>query len=102
MSVKEIESFFPIVFGHHAIAMGASIMYSPYAEQSIASALYVFFCFLLAIVNSKRLRKCTYGVWICKNLSHFSYGVFEYLHHDVSLARSRTVKLGFYQQRMLC
>ena len=47
------------------MAMGASIMYSPYAEQSIASILYVLFTFILAMVNSKRMRKCTFAVWIC-------------------------------------
>lgn len=64
MTVEEIEAYFPIVFGHHAIAMGISIMYSPYAEQSIAAVLYVLFCFILIIVNAKRLRKTTLGVWI--------------------------------------
>lgn len=66
VSAHEIEAYFPIVFGHHAVAMGASIMYSPYAEQSIASVLYVLFTFILAIVNSKRMSKSTFGVWICK------------------------------------
>lgn len=66
VTVEEIEKYFPIVFGHHAIAMGASIMYSPYAEQSIAAVLYVLLSFILAIVNSRRLRKTTFTVWISK------------------------------------
>ena len=72
-------------------------MYSPYAEQSIAAVLYVLFSFLLAIVNSKRLRRTTYAVWIGKNLNYFSYGFFECLHHDVSSTLSWSIELGLYQ-----
>lgn len=44
--------------------MGISIMYSPYAEQSIAAILYVIFSFVLIIVNSKRMSKLTNAVWM--------------------------------------
>jgi hypothetical protein len=71
------------VFGHHAVAMGASIMYSPYAEQSIAAVLYVIVTFFLIIVNSQRLRKMTFAVWICNFIVIFSYGFHQCLHYDV-------------------
>jgi hypothetical protein len=44
--------------------MGISIMYSPYAEQSIAAILYVIFSFVLIIVNSKRMSKLTNAIWM--------------------------------------
>jgi hypothetical protein len=73
--------------------MGISIMYSPYAEQSVAALVYVLLSFFLVIVNSKRLRKTTFGVWICKILRYFSYGIFECVYSDVSVALSGTVEL---------
>jgi hypothetical protein len=69
VTLSEIESYFPIVYGHFAVAMGLSIMYTPYAEQSIAQILYMLLTIPLLIVNAKRYAKSTYFVWICKSNS---------------------------------
>lgn len=68
MTLSEIEAYFPIVYGHFAIAMALSIMYTPYAEQSIACILYMALTIPLMIVNAKRYEKSTLVVWICKSL----------------------------------
>lgn len=63
VTIEEVESYFPIVFGHFAIACAFSIMYSPYAEQSIAAVSYVFLALILTILNAKRRVKLTRAVW---------------------------------------
>jgi hypothetical protein len=42
------------VFGHFAVAMGLSIMYTPYAEQSLACLLYMLLTVPLLAVNARR------------------------------------------------
>jgi hypothetical protein len=54
VALEEIEEYFPIVFGHFAVAMGLSIMYTPYAEQSIACLLYLLLTIPLLVVNARR------------------------------------------------
>lgn len=45
--------------------MALSIMYTPYAEQSIASLLYMALTIPLMIVNARRYEKSILVVWIC-------------------------------------
>lgn len=56
-------NYFPIVFGHFAIGSCFSIAYSPYAEQSIATVLYIIFAIIMLYVNSKRHIKTTRVIW---------------------------------------
>jgi amino acid permease len=56
-------SYFPIVFGHFAIACAFSIQYSPYAEQSLAVIFYIILALVLVYVNSKRKVKLTRVIW---------------------------------------
>jgi uncharacterized membrane protein len=61
--VAELENFFPIVFGHFAVAEAMSIIYSPYAEQSIASIVYVVLFLIMFVTNLKRKIIATRIVW---------------------------------------
>ncbi len=63
VTIEEVQSYFPIVFGHFSIASTLAITYSPYAEQSIATFVYILLGILLVIVNSKRKIKTTRVVW---------------------------------------
>ena len=63
VTLKEIENYFPIVGGHHLIVMAASIMYSPYAEQSLGSILYAILLIPLLILNHKRYVKSSLVIW---------------------------------------
>jgi hypothetical protein len=54
VTLEEIEGHFPIVYGHFAVAMGLSIMYTPYAEQSIACFVYMLLTIPLLAVNARR------------------------------------------------
>lgn len=63
MTIAEIENYFPVVFGHFAIGAAFTIMYSPYAEQSIAIIVYIVLAILLMLVNAKRKVKTTRFVW---------------------------------------
>ena len=63
VTIEEVESYFPIVFGHFAIAAAFSIMSSPYAEQSIAAVLYIILGVMLTVVNAKRKVKATRIIW---------------------------------------
>lgn len=51
--------------------MALSIMYTPYAEQSIASILYALLTIPLLIANSKRMGKTTRLFWT-RNISFSS------------------------------
>ena len=64
MTLPEIEQYHSIVYGHFAIAVGLSIMYTPYAEQSIALLLYTLLTVPLLIANAKRIERATRFVWI--------------------------------------
>jgi hypothetical protein len=44
--------------------MGLSIMYTPYAEQTIAALLYTLLTIPLLVVNAKRMEKTTRLFWI--------------------------------------
>ncbi len=63
VTIEEVQSFFPIVFGHFSIAAALAITYSPYAQQSIASVLYILLSLILVVVNGKRKIKTTRFVW---------------------------------------
>ena len=64
VSLEEVKEYFPIVYGHFAVAMGISIMYSPYAEQTLSAMLYVLLTVPLLIANFSRRKYCTRFVWI--------------------------------------
>lgn len=68
VSLQEVEHYFPIVFGHFAVAMGASVMYSPYAEQTIAAFLYMVLTVPLLLANAKRYSRVTIFFWSCTNV----------------------------------
>ena len=63
MTLSEIENYSPIVFGHFSIAVGLSIMYTPYAEQTMACLIYVVLSVPLLFCNAGRHRKCTMIMW---------------------------------------
>jgi hypothetical protein len=63
VTLEEVMSYFPIVFGHFAIACAFSIQYSPYAEQSLAVILYIILAFVLVYVNSQRKVRLTRVIW---------------------------------------
>lgn len=63
VTVEELESYFPTVFGHFAIAIAFCIMYSPYTEQTIAAVLYIILGIVAMVVNAKRKIKATKIVW---------------------------------------
>lgn len=63
VNIDEVMNYFPIVFGHFAVASALAITYSPYAEQSIATLVYILLSLLLVFVNSKRKTKTTRVVW---------------------------------------
>jgi hypothetical protein len=65
VTLEEVQAFFPIVFGHFAIACTFSIEYSPYAEQSIAVILYVILCLALVLTNAQRRLRLTRTIWGC-------------------------------------
>lgn len=65
MTIGEIETYHSIVYGHFAIALGISIMYTPYAEQSIAVLLYTLLTLPLLVANARRMEKTTRFFWIC-------------------------------------
>jgi len=44
--------------------MGMSIMYTPYAEQSIAATLYILLTVALLITSSKKSRYGIRAVWV--------------------------------------
>jgi len=93
MDLEEIESYFPIVFGHHSIAVAASIMYSPYAEQTIACMLFAFLMIFLVIFNYKRMSKVTLTIWIGKLLINVSYEHIKFVFIDIISAGGWTIKL---------
>lgn len=66
VTISEVETYFPIVFGHFAVAMAASIMYSPYAEQSIAAIFYFVLTIPLLLANARRYNRTTLVIWGCK------------------------------------
>ena len=64
VTLGELEGYFPMVYGHFAVATGLSIMYTPYGEQSIACLLYVLLSVPLLVCNARRHNKCTVGLWV--------------------------------------
>jgi hypothetical protein len=66
VTLAEIEQYHSIVYGHFAIAVGLSTMYTPYFEQSIAILLYSLLTIPLMLANSKRMERTTRGFWIGK------------------------------------
>jgi hypothetical protein len=63
VTLREIENYFPIVCGHHLIVMACSIMYSPYAEQTLGCILYVVLLISLVFLNAKRFVKASLVIW---------------------------------------
>ena len=59
-----MEHYHSIVFGHFAIALGFSTMYTPYAEQTGAALFYTVLTIPLLIANAKRWQKIVRLCWI--------------------------------------
>ena len=59
-----MEQYHSIVYGHFAIAVGFSTMYTPYAEQSGAAILYVLMTIPMVIANARRWQKTVRFCWI--------------------------------------
>ena len=66
VTLMEMEQYHSIVFGHFAIAIGFSTMYTPYVEQSGASLLYVILTFPMLVANAYRHHKTVRFCWIGK------------------------------------
>jgi Na+-translocating ferredoxin:NAD+ oxidoreductase RnfD subunit len=64
VTIKELEQQHAIVYGHFAIALAVSIMYTPYAEQTIAAILYAVLTLPLLLAYTKRHEKTTRAFWI--------------------------------------
>ena len=64
MTPLEMEQYHSIVFGHFAVAVGFSTMYTPYAEQSGACLLYVVLTFPMLLANAYRHQKTVRFFWI--------------------------------------
>lgn len=63
VTLEEVQEYFPVVYGHFAVAAGLSIMYTPYAEQTIAMLFYVLLSVPLMVCNASRSNKCTLVIW---------------------------------------
>lgn len=55
VTIQEIEQYHSIVYGHFAVAIGLSVMYTPYAEQSGVALMYTVLTIPLFVANMKRM-----------------------------------------------
>ena len=78
---------FPIIFGHHAIAVGATVLYAPFYYQTIAAYSYLILCIILIIVNRFKLDRISVFLWSSININLFSYVRYKYFFADVSFNR---------------
>lgn len=63
--MSEIQNMFPIVFGHHAVAVVVAAMYTPSIYQGGAAILYLLLCFPLLLAHSSQSWKWMTAIWVC-------------------------------------
>lgn len=63
LDFSEVQNMFPIAFGHHAVAVVAAAMYTPFVYQAGAAILYLLLCVPLLVAFSSQSWKWTTAIW---------------------------------------
>jgi|JI6StandDraft_1071083.scaffolds.fasta_scaffold27746_3 hypothetical protein len=66
LDMVDIQNMFPIAFGHHAIAVVAAAMYTPYLYQAAAAILYLLLCIPLLFAHASQSWKLVTAIWVGK------------------------------------
>lgn len=59
----EVQTMFPIFFGHHAVAVASSILYTPYMYQSGGALLYLLLTIPLLFAHASQSFKILTAIW---------------------------------------
>jgi hypothetical protein len=68
IDMAEVQTMFPIFFGHHAVAVASSILYTPYMYQSGASLLYFLLTIPLLFTHASQSYKILTAIWTSNNV----------------------------------
>jgi hypothetical protein len=64
ISPRQREDYFPIIYGHHCVAVAVSAMYTPFIPQIVCAYCYTLIVILACLFSGSGFPKITHFLWL--------------------------------------